>query len=436
MGSVQRSLVRRLAPILAVASIAGCDFAPERERPSILLVSIDTLRADHVGLYGYERDTTPFLDDFARRCIVYDRAFSPCPWTLIAHMTMLTGLFPTQHGVLSSDLALSDGIPLLAERLRSAGYQTVGLYRESWIHPRYGFERGFRVFRAHEDAAEAGVHLRRSSRASTASARSSSSCTCSTCTTASRGRARSPTIPRRRPSRTRSCRRARTAAARSPRAPVGQGQPADARADPHARRALRRRYPPRRRELGEWFAALERDGWLANTLVIVTSDHGEVARAARAPRRPRRIRPGGPARALLLRQPGEQRAGTRVSEVVHLGDIVPTVLEVAGLDADPQLPGRSLSGSSTRSAWSPEPIRPTTTSCSGRRRSCAARTAAASPWTSSAIPASCACTPAIASASSSSSRPPSRPSQTFAPAREVGPMSEADREALRAIGYF
>jgi len=159
MGSVQRSLVRRLAPILAVASIAGCDFAPERERPSILLVSIDTLRADHVGLYGYERDTTPFLDDFARRCIVYDRAFSPCPWTLIAHMTMLTGLFPTQHGVLSSDLALSDGIPLLAERLRSAGYQTVGLYRESWIHPRYGFERGFEVFRAHEDAAEAGVHL-------------------------------------------------------------------------------------------------------------------------------------------------------------------------------------------------------------------------------------------------------------------------------------
>src|SRR5262245_27398515 len=146
-----------LAPLLLPL---GCGSSTRDARPSVILVSIDTLRADHVGTYGYGRDTTPFLDRWAKEGVVFEHAFTPCAWTLVAHMTMLTGLYPEQHGVVKEDLALAPEIPLLAERLKGAGYQTVGLYRSSWVHARHGFARGFDVFRAHAHAEEAGQHLR------------------------------------------------------------------------------------------------------------------------------------------------------------------------------------------------------------------------------------------------------------------------------------
>src|SRR5262245_23865720 len=138
----------------------GCGSSTRDARPSVILVSIDTLRADHVGTYGYGRDTTPFLDGWAKQAIVFEHAFTPCAWTLVAHMTMLTGLYPDQHGVVKEDLALAPEIPLLAERMKAAGYQTVGLYHPCWIHERHGFGRGFDVFRGHKDAEEAEQHLR------------------------------------------------------------------------------------------------------------------------------------------------------------------------------------------------------------------------------------------------------------------------------------
>src|SRR5262245_55049055 len=143
---------------LAALALAGCSHGPPA-RPSLILVSIDTLRADHLGLYGYARDTSPFLDRFAKRALVYEHAFTPAAWTLVAHMTMLTGLYPEQHGVLAGKLALAPDVPLLAERLKKAGYQTLGLYQPTWVHPRHGFGRGFDVFRPHDDAAQAGEHL-------------------------------------------------------------------------------------------------------------------------------------------------------------------------------------------------------------------------------------------------------------------------------------
>src|SRR5262245_12779356 len=145
-----------LAGLVALL-LCACGEAPRR--PSIVLVSIDTLRADHLGLYGYTRDTSPFLDEWSRRCMVFERAFTPAAWTLSAHMSMLTGLYPEQHGVLKGTLALAPDVPLLAERLRSAGYRTVGLYQPTWVHPRHGFDRGFEVFRPHASAEEAGAHL-------------------------------------------------------------------------------------------------------------------------------------------------------------------------------------------------------------------------------------------------------------------------------------
>jgi len=127
----------------------------------VILISLDTLRADHLGLYGYGRNTSPFLDRLAQESIVFDQALTSVTWTRPAHMTMLTGLHTFQHGVTHAREALALEIPVLAERLRSAGYQTIGLYYEGQIHERHGFARGFDVFRAHHNVKEAGAHLRK-----------------------------------------------------------------------------------------------------------------------------------------------------------------------------------------------------------------------------------------------------------------------------------
>jgi arylsulfatase A-like enzyme len=157
---VHRTSIAGVLLALGVAS-TGCREAEARELPpSVILISLDTVRADHLGLYGYERDTSPRLDALAEESSVWEDCYTTAAWTLIAHMSMLTGLYPTQHGVVAQDARLSPDVPLLAERLAARGYDTIGLYFEGWIHARHGFDRGFRVFEAHEDAAEAGEHLR------------------------------------------------------------------------------------------------------------------------------------------------------------------------------------------------------------------------------------------------------------------------------------
>jgi arylsulfatase A-like enzyme len=335
----------RLALAACLLGACGARDSSARERPHVILVSIDTLRADHTGLHGYERDTTPFLDRWSAGATVYERAFAPCAWTLISHMTMLTGLFPSQHGVVKDELALAPEIPLLAERLRAAGYATVGLYHPSWVHERHGFARGFDVFRAHDDVAEAGAHL-------------------------------GEELGRLDPERplflfvhlydvhNRTLNEGREVLYPAP-APY-QDMFLDERCEPlpalpaaeiwdHPERlsagqlrSLIAYYDGGIRhvdaELETWFGLLERSGWLAGALVIVTSDHGEALG-----QRGQLDGHGGFAQEglhvpLVVRHPRGAGSGERVREVVHLGDLVPTVLEVAGLPADPRLPGRSLFG--------------------------------------------------------------------------------------------
>jgi len=121
-----------------------------RSRPgayNLILVTLDTLRADHLGCYGYSRDTSPALDRFAGRSVVFDSAIVPTPFTAPSHATMLTGLYPAGHGVLTNGYCLVSDQLSLAERLRSVGYRTaafVGARRV--LGRRFGFDQGFEVF--------------------------------------------------------------------------------------------------------------------------------------------------------------------------------------------------------------------------------------------------------------------------------------------------
>lgn len=137
-----------LVASLAVAAV-GCSQPPEPKPtspPNILLISIDTLRADHLGCYGYSRDTSPRLDALAQESLRFASAFAPTPWTLPSHAAMLTGMHPYAIGFDNSRRTLPEEIPTLAELLRASGYQTAAFVDSSakgFVGKNRGFGRGF-----------------------------------------------------------------------------------------------------------------------------------------------------------------------------------------------------------------------------------------------------------------------------------------------------
>jgi arylsulfatase A-like enzyme len=106
---------------------------PSGRPPLVILVSLDTLRADHLGLYGYERSTSPILDALALESAVFDDASTTAPWTLPAHASMLTGLYPVSHGVMTGRQRLPGDVPTLAGFLRARGFNTAAVVNSFWL---------------------------------------------------------------------------------------------------------------------------------------------------------------------------------------------------------------------------------------------------------------------------------------------------------------
>ncbi len=140
----------RLPGCCLAVMVAGCTPGPvapgDPALPDVVLVSIDTLRADHVGSYGYERDTTPFIDSLASRGLRWEHARSPSPWTLPAHVTLLSGALPHHHLAVEDDLGIPAELPLLPERMKARGFATAGFVSTLFVSRKYGFERGFDHF--------------------------------------------------------------------------------------------------------------------------------------------------------------------------------------------------------------------------------------------------------------------------------------------------
>ena len=114
----------------------------------VVIISVDTLRADHLGSYGYGRQTSPNIDRLAASGTLFERATSTSTWTLPSHASLLTGLYPDEHGVNSyRDLRrIPEDVPTLAAAFRTSGYATGGFAGGRWVTPRFGFDRGFDVF--------------------------------------------------------------------------------------------------------------------------------------------------------------------------------------------------------------------------------------------------------------------------------------------------
>jgi arylsulfatase A-like enzyme len=117
--------------------------------PDVLLVSLDTLRADRLSSYGHSRDTTPNLDRLAARGLRFADAIAPSVHTAPSHMSVLTGMLPFAHGVFNRDLAsptvfaLESGVPTLPQLMGEAGWSTAAMVQEGQLLPEVGFARGF-----------------------------------------------------------------------------------------------------------------------------------------------------------------------------------------------------------------------------------------------------------------------------------------------------
>jgi arylsulfatase A-like enzyme len=115
----------------------------EDPRPDIVLVVIDTLRADHLSAYGYRRPTSPRLDRLAGQGTLFLRSLSAATWTLPSTASLLTGLPPDRHGARTGDDTLGETAVTLAEELRDLGYRTAAITDGGFVDPQWGFGQGF-----------------------------------------------------------------------------------------------------------------------------------------------------------------------------------------------------------------------------------------------------------------------------------------------------
>ena len=168
---MNQNLLKPIAPFVlfvlsALFGSAACR-SPERRLPNVVIILIDTLRADYLGVYGYSEEMAPFLAELAERSVVFDRAFSTSSWTAPSTSSLFTSLYPNQYGVVEGfrmrrgrnerlkeerkeTIALNripTGVVTLPERLRSMGYATFGMASNLNIGDDMGFSRGFDEFR-------------------------------------------------------------------------------------------------------------------------------------------------------------------------------------------------------------------------------------------------------------------------------------------------
>jgi len=155
--------VRRPVIVLAILLVAGNVAHSLHNRlnpplgPDVVLISIDTLRADHLGCYGFPRDTSPNLDSFAAQNIRFANCYAQSPWTLTSHISMLTSLYPSMHAV-NDEMPLDPQVVTLAEVLKDEGYRTLGVARSCiWMDAEYGFDQGFDVYTVRTFAEDAAV---------------------------------------------------------------------------------------------------------------------------------------------------------------------------------------------------------------------------------------------------------------------------------------
>lgn len=163
---MRKIIISVIVIFFVVAGIFGARRFFVKKPPNILVILIDTLRADHLGVFGYPRDTSPRLDAFARENTIFRNARTAAPWTPPAVASLFTGVYPISHGMMPPNnimlarghsTKLADGVVTIAEDLNAAGYQTVAVSSNPWITKEFGFKQGYSSFYFRGRAAADGM---------------------------------------------------------------------------------------------------------------------------------------------------------------------------------------------------------------------------------------------------------------------------------------
>jgi arylsulfatase A-like enzyme len=357
--------LRFVTGLLAITALSGCGAEKPAAPVNVVLISIDSLRRDHIGAYGYPRPTTPALDRLAHEGALFKNVVAESSWTLPTHMTMLTGLSTLAHGLDSfAGGRLADTESTLAERLREAGYQTWGIYSGPYLHPVFGFGRGFDLYESVlEKTALDREDFDLGKPESAREVMSANSRAHRTVTSAQVSRRATELLsePREGPfflflhyfdvhydyipeeSLWRKFDPDYTGGltAEGFRRNDAIYPDMDARELKHILALYDGEILHTDRYVGSVLEALERQGLTENTLVVVTSDHGDEFFEHGRKGHGQSLFDEVVMVPLIVRLPGRIPAGLRVEEQVRHLDIAPTILSYAGLEAD--LEGEDLS---------------------------------------------------------------------------------------------
>ena len=143
----RRDFLKRLAGLSAAPFLFFLSDAIGQEQPpNVILISIDSLRADHLGCYGYPKATSPNIDILANEGVVFTNAISTTTWTLPSHISMLTALYPEVHQVIHDGNKLSDKAVVCAEIMKEAGYLTAGFVSGPYLSSKFGYNQGFDIY--------------------------------------------------------------------------------------------------------------------------------------------------------------------------------------------------------------------------------------------------------------------------------------------------
>ncbi len=316
------TMLLALCPLPSVLSLA-CARAPQssvaRAR-NVVLITIDTLRADHVGAYGWGRAQTSTLDGLAKRGALFEQAYTAAPITLPSHATLLTGRYPPGHGARDNGLRVSPTVPTLATELHAKGFATAAFVAAFPLDHQFGLNRGFDVY---------GDRLPRGADGRLANERPAADVVNDAIAWLRQNS--EPGTENSAPATTNAERRTSNVTRPfflwvhlfEPHAPYG---------DPSSARPALDRYDDEiataDREIGRLIAALGPAA--ANTLVVAAGDHGEAfgehgeyAHSIFVYDTTLRV-------PLLMSGPGIP-AGTRVADAVTLADVAPTVMRALGL---------------------------------------------------------------------------------------------------------
>ncbi len=118
----------------------------KQDKPNLILITLDTVRADHLSLYGYRRKTSPNLDEFAKNAAVFSNALSTTSWTLPAHASIFTGEYISEHKADVAHQTLDDKALTLAEILSQNGFITAGFVAGPYCKAKYGIAQGFQYY--------------------------------------------------------------------------------------------------------------------------------------------------------------------------------------------------------------------------------------------------------------------------------------------------